>query len=139
MQGLLALGTAIPIVGKFAEVLQKALEVIKQASRNEDALVRLHNHALDISEGLLDHLRGNSSLSSTPGFDDALNKLIKLFEEIEGYINEHKKSLLSKLISATDSTLVQTVITYIHRLTNCKVLVMDLLLIQVHHKVMGMS
>ena len=134
VQGLLALAHAIPIIGKFAKVLQKALEVIKQASRNEAAIARLHNHAVDISDGLLRHLEGRSS---TPGFDDALYKLIELLEEIEGYINKHEKSLLSKIISATDSTLAQTVITYIHRLTECKVHVMDLLLIEMHEKIVG--
>jgi len=135
VSGLLVLGETIPIIGKFAKVLQKSLEVIKQASRNEDAIVRLHDHAVDISEGLLPYLRG---LSSTPaGFDDAFNKLITLMEEIEGSIKDHKKSLLSKLISATDSALVETVISYIRRLTNCKVLVMDLLLIEVHQKIVG--
>ena len=134
VQGLLALAHAIPIIGKFAEVLKKALAVIKQASRNEAAIVRLHNHAVDISDGLLCHLKDRSS---TPGLDDALNKLINLLEEIERYINKHEKSLLSKVISATDSTLAQTVITYIHRLTECKVHVMDLLLIEMHEKIVG--
>ena len=134
VQGLLALANAIPIIGKFAEVLKKALAVIKQASRNEAAIVRLHNHAVDISDGLLCHLKDRSS---TPGLDDALDKLIKLLEEIERYINKHEKSLLSKVISATDSTLAQTVITYIHRLTECKVHVMDLLLIEMHEKIVG--
>jgi len=134
VKGLLALANAIPIIGKFAEVLKKALAVIKQASRNEAAIVRLHNHAVDISDGLLCHLKDRSS---TPGLDDAINKLIKLLEEIEGYINKHEKSLLSKVISATDSTLAQTVITYIYRLTECKVHVTDLLIIEMHQKIVG--
>lgn len=134
VQGLLVLGETIPVIGKFAVVLQKALEVIKQACINETAVIRLHDHAVDISEGLLPHLEG---LSSTPGFNDAFNKLITLMEEIEGYIKDHKKSLLSKFISATDSALVERVISYIRRLTNCKVFVMDLLLIEVHQKIVG--
>jgi len=131
---LLALANAIPIIGKFAEVLKKALAVIKQASHNEAAIVRLHNHAVDISDGLLCHLKDRSS---TPGLNDALNKLIKLLQEIEGYINKHEKSLLSKVISAIDSTLAQTVITYIYRLTECKVHVTDLLVIEMHQKIVG--
>ena len=134
VQGLLVLGETIPIIGQFAVVLQKALEVIKQASQNEDAIVRLHDHAVDISEGLLPHLSG---LSSNPGFNDAFNKLITLMKEIEGSIKDHKKSLLSKVISATDSALVETVISYIRRLTHCKVLVMDLLIIEMHQKIVG--
>ena len=68
-------------------VLQKALEVIKQASRNEDAIVRLHDHAVDIIEGLLDHLR---DLSRIAGFDKALNKLMYLLDEISSYIDSQK-------------------------------------------------
>ena len=58
-------------------------------------------------------------------------------KEIEGYIKDHKKSQLSKVISATDSALVETVISYIRRLTHCKVLVMDLLIIEMHQKIVG--
>jgi Asp-tRNA(Asn)/Glu-tRNA(Gln) amidotransferase C subunit len=120
---LLALGVTIPIIGKFAMALQKALEVIKQASRKEDSVVRLHDHAVDIIEGLLDHLR---DLSRITGFDDALNKLIDVLEEISSYIS-NRNSLLTKVMSATDTNLVTQVDIYIKNLTDRKDCLMDLI------------
>jgi len=94
VRGLLALGTAIPIIGQFALVLQKALEVIKQACINETAIVRLHDHAVDIIEGLLPHLR---DLSRITGFDYAFKKLMDLLDEISTYII-NQSSLVTKVI-----------------------------------------
>jgi hypothetical protein len=132
VQSLLVLGETIPVIGKFAEVLQKLLEVIKQASRNEDAIVRLHDHAVDISEGLLPYLRG---LSSTPaGFDDAFNKLMYLLKEISRYIS-NQNPLVTKAMSATDTNLVTQVNNYIKNLTDRKDLLMDLIVIDTNRKV----
>ena len=128
VQGLLALGTDIPIIGKFAVVLQKVFEVIKQASRNEDAIVRLHDHALDISEGLLPHLL---DLSRIAGFDYALNKLIDLLKDISTYINNQN----SKEISATDTNLVTEVDVYIKKLTEREGRLMALITIDTNRKV----
>ena len=45
------------IIGKFAKILKMTLEVIKQVSHNEDdVIVKLHDHAVDISDGLLPHI-----------------------------------------------------------------------------------
>ena len=132
VQGLLVLGTAIPIIGQFAVVLQNALEVIKQASRNEDAILKLHDHALNISEGLLHDLSGISSTS--PGFDNALNKLIDLLTNISTYISNHK-SLVTKAISATDTNLVTEVDNYMKDLTECEGGLMALINIDTNRKV----
>ena len=131
VQGLLVLGETIPIIGQFAVVLQKALEVIKQASRNEDAIVRLHDHAMDIIEGLLPHLR---DLSRIAGFDYALNKLKDLLEEISTYISNHN-SLVTKVMSAADTNLVTQVDIYIKNLTDRKDRLMDLIAIDTNRKV----
>ena len=129
---LIELGTAIPIIDKFAEALKKVFEVIEQASRNEDAIVRLHDHALDISEGLLPHLSGISSTS--PGFDNALNKLIDLLKDISTYIS-NQNSLVTKVISAADTNLVTKVDIYIKDLTDRKDRLMDLIAIDTNRKV----
>lgn len=126
VQGLLILGTAIPIIGQFAVVLQKALEVIKQACINETAIVRLHDHAVDIIEGLLPHLR---DLSMITGFDYALNKLMDLLDEISTYII-NQSSLVTKVMSATDTNLVTQVDIYIKNLTGRKDRLMDLIATQ---------
>jgi hypothetical protein len=137
VQSLLALGSAIPIIGQFAVVLQKALEVIKQASRNEDAIVRLHDHALDISERLLPYLRG---LSRIAGFDDALYKLMDLLTKISNYINNHNQnSLVTKAMSATDTNLVTQVDIYIKNLTDHKDLLIDLIAIDTNRIVTDIS
>ena len=129
---LIELGTAIPIINTFAEALKKVFEVIEQASRNEDAIVRLHDHALDISEGLLPHL---SSISSTsPGFDNALNKLIDLLKEISTYIDS-QKPVVTKAISATVTNLVTHVDIYIKNLTDRKDRLLDLIAIDTNRKV----
>ena len=129
---LIELGTAIPIIDKFAEALKKVFEVIEQASRNEDAIVRLHDHALDISEGLLPHLSGISSTS--PGFDNALNKLIDLLTDISTYIS-NQNSFVTKAISATNTNLVTEVDNYIKDLTDRKDRLMDLIAIDTNRKV----
>ena len=121
-QGLLALGTAIPIIGQFAVVLQKLLEVIKQASRNEDAIVRLHDHAVDIIEGLLPFFL---NLSRIADFDYALYKLMDVLDEISRYIS-YRNSLVTKIMSATDTNLVTRVDFYIKILTDRKDRLMDL-------------
>ena len=131
VQGLLALGTAIPIIGQFAVVLQKALEVIKQASRNEDAIVRLYDHAVDIIEGLLPHLR---DLSRITGFDYAFKKLMDLLDEISTYIS-NQSSLVTKVMSATDTNLVTQVDIYIKNLTDRKDRLMELIAIDTNRKV----
>jgi len=135
VQSLLALGTAIPIIGKFAGVLQKLLEVIKQASRNEDAIVRLHDHAVDIIEGLLPHLR---DLSRITGFDYALNKLMDLLGEISRYIS-NQNSLVTKVMSSTDVNLFTQVDVYIKNLTDRKDRLMDLIAIDTNRKVTCIS
>lgn len=129
--GLIALGTVIPIIGNFAKVLQKALEVIKQASSNEDAIARLHNHALDISDGLLLHL---FQLSKITGFDNALKKIMDLLEDISNYINKHQTSLLTKVSSAADTKFVTQVDNYIQNLTDRKDILMDLIAIDTNVK-----
>ena len=126
VRGLLALGTAIPIIGQFAVVLQKALEVIKQACINETAIVRLHDHAVDIIEGLLPHLR---DLSRITGFDYAFKKLMDLLDEISTYII-NQSSLVTKVMSATDTNLVTQVDIYIKNLTDRKDRLMDLIATQ---------
>ena len=103
VQGLLILGTPISIIGQFTVVLQKALEMIKQASRNEGAIVRLYDHAVDISEGLLEYLC-DRYLSRITGFDNALNKLMDLLGEISRYIS-NQNSLVTKVMSAKDTNL----------------------------------
>jgi hypothetical protein len=115
VRDLIELGTAIPIIKTFAEALKKVFEVIEQASRNEDAIVRLRDHAVDISERLLPRL---SDLSRITGFDDALNKLMDLLKKISSYINNHNQnSLVTKAMSATDTNLVTKVDDYIQKLT----------------------
>ncbi len=115
--------------GQFALVLQKALEVIKQASLNEDAIVRLHNHAVDISEGLLPYLRG---LSSTPaGFDYALNKLMDLLKDISSFDSD-QNSLVTKVMSATNTNLADKVDDYIKNLTDRKDRLMNLITIDIY-------
>ena len=131
VRGLLALGTAIPIIGQFAVVLQKALEVIKQACINETAIVRLHDHAVDIIEGLLPHLR---DLSMITGFDYAFKKLMDLLDEISTYII-NQRSLVTKVMSATDTNLVTQVDIYIKNLTGRKDRLMDLIAIDTNRKV----
>jgi hypothetical protein len=115
VNGLLALGTAIPIIGQFAVALQKVLEVIKQASRNEDTIVRLHDHAVYNIEGLLPRLL---QLSRITGFDNSFNKLMDLLEEISSYF--------TKVISATDTNLITQVDIYIKDLTDHIDRLMDL-------------
>ena len=121
--GLLALGSTIPLIGEFAKILQKALEVIKQASHNEDAIVRLHDHMVDISDGLLPHLL---PLSRITGFDNGLNQLMNLLQEISSYI-ENQKSLVAKVMSATDTKLVTQVDIYMKKLTDRKDRLMNLI------------
>ena len=135
VQGLIELGTAIPIIGPFAEALKKVFEVIKQASLNNDAIARLHDHAVDISEGLLPHLSG---LSSTPGFDYALNKLMDLLMKISRYIS-NQNPLLTKVMSATDTNLVTQVDDYIKNLTDSKDRLMDLIDIDTNRKLTYIS
>ena len=118
VQGLLVLGTAIPIIGQFAVALQKAVEVINQASRNEDARVRLHDHAVDISDGLLPHITV---------FDNGLNKLINI---------DSQKQFYTKVMSATDTKLVTQVDIYINTLlSDRKDRLIDLVTINTNHKV----
>ena len=137
VSGLLVLGQAIPIIGKFAKVLQKALEVIKQASRNEDAIVRLHDHMVDISVGLLPHLEAIKDhwQSRITGFDNALNELMDLLEKISSYIIGNQKSLFTKVMSATDTNLVTQVNNYIQKLTDRKDNLMDLIAIDTNRKI----
>ncbi len=135
VQGLLALGTAIPIIGQFAVALQKVLEVIEQASRNKDAIVRLHNHAVDISEGLLPRLH---NLSRITGFDDALNRLVDLLNNISSFISNQNSSI-TQVMSATDTNLVTQVDIYIKNLTDRTYRLMDLIAIDTHRKVTYIS
>jgi hypothetical protein len=128
VRGLLILGTPIPIIGQFTVVLQKALEVIKQASRNEGAIVRLYDHAVDISEGLLEYLC-DLYLSRITGFDYALNKLMDLLGEISRYIS-NQNSLVTKVMSAKDTNLFTQVDIYIKNLTDRKDRLMDLIATQ---------
>ena len=95
--------STIPIIGKFAEVLKKTLEVIKQVSHNED--VRLHDHAVDISDGLLPHV---FQLSRITGFDNGLSKLMNLLQEILSNIDSQKQ-FYTKVMSATDTKLLTQV------------------------------
>jgi len=131
VQGLIELGTAIPIIGQFAVVLQKALEVIEQAPRNEGAIVRLYDHAVDISEGLLPYLR---DLSRITGFDYALNKLMDLLDEISSFIS-NQNSLVTKVMSATDINLFTQVDIYIKNLTDRRDRLIDLIAIDTNRKV----
>lgn len=133
VRGLLTLGKTIPIIGKFAEVLQKTLKVIQQASCNEKAVVRLHNHAVTISGTLLSRLR-LPQLSRITGFDDALNRLMELLEDISSYINKHQTSLSTKVSSAIDTNLVTQVNNYIQNLTDHKNILMDLIAIDTNIK-----
>lgn len=50
---LLEIGSKIPIIKEFAEILKKVLAVMKQASVNHEAIVTLHNRTVDIIEDLL--------------------------------------------------------------------------------------
>jgi len=119
VNGLIALGSTIPIFGKFAEVLQKLSKVIKQAYINEEAMIRLHNYAVDISELLLPHFKALSSSSALlnvqDSFDIALNNLMELFEEILSYV-ENYKPWITKAISAVDNKLNEQVDRYIYDL-----------------------
>ena len=123
VDGLLALRTAVPIIDQFAVALQKVLEVSKQASRNEDAIVRLHDHAVDIIEILLPHLL---QLSWITGFDYAFKKLMDLLDEISTYIS-NQNSWITKVMSATDTNLFSQVDIYIKNLTDHKDRLMELI------------
>jgi thiamine monophosphate kinase len=95
----------ISIIGKFAEILKKTLEVIKQLSHNAVVIVKLHDHAVDISDGLLPHVL---QLSRITVFDNGLNNLIN---------TDSQKQFYTKVMSATDTKLVTQVDIYIKNLT----------------------
>ena len=105
--------------------------MIKQASRNVYAIVRLHDHAVDISESLLPHLR---DLSRITGFDDALNKLMDLLGEISSFMS-NQNSWVTKVMSATDTNLFTQVDIYNKILTDRKDRLMDLIAIDTNRKV----
>jgi len=95
----------------------------------------LHDHAVDIIEGLLPHLR---DLSRITGFDYALNKLMDLLGEISRYIS-NQNSLVTKVMSSTDVNLFTQVDVYIKNLTDRKDRLMDLIAIDTNRKVTCIS
>lgn len=131
VKGLLLLGKTIPIIREFAEVLQSALEVIEQASLNEKAIVRLHNHAVGISDELFTNLSG---LSEIRGLDNALKRLMKLLNDISSYIVNHER-MFTKVMSATDTNLVEQVNIYIENLSDHKEHLIFLIGIDTNRKV----
>jgi hypothetical protein len=81
---------------------------------------------VDIIEGLLPHLR---DLSRITGFDNALNTLMDLLDEISSYIS-NQNSLVTKVMSAKDTNLFTKVDIYIKNLTDRKDRLMDLIATQ---------
>lgn len=109
---LLEIGCTIPIIKDFAEVLKKVFAVIKQASKNSEAIVSLHNHTVDIFKDLYDADIWRLSTNSQK-FKEALDNLQKLLEDIQIYIEKNKKSIVPKVKNAISGKLIEKVDEYI--------------------------